>query len=36
MKALPLDHLPQHGFLIQAMYDGLDVTFGFGSGFQVS
>src|SRR5580698_2825973 len=33
---LPLDHLPQHGLLIQTMYDGLDVSFGLGGGFEAS
>lgn len=33
--SLPLDHLPQHGLLIQAMYDGFDVTFGLVCSFEV-
>ena len=33
---LPLHHLPQHGLLVQAIHDCLDVAFGFGRGFQFS
>ena len=34
--SLPLDHLPQHGLLVQAVHDSLDVVFGLGCGFQFS